>query len=283
MPEKTIELLNMGQEANSADKFRRGNVVHLPGDCSVVITGDLHGHRLNFKRIAAFCELEKHPKRHVILQEVIHGGPEDSKGGDLSYHLLFDVAAYKARFPDRVHIIMGNHDTAFINNANVMKNGKEMNEAMRAAIDREYSRSSGDIKLAIKQFLFSQPLAVRCENRIFISHSLPASHDGDKFDPRILDRQLRINDIVRPGSAYMLTWGRSHSQHLLDKMAKVLDTDIFVLGHQRQEQGYMRAGDNLIILASDHNHGCILPINVCKSYSVEELLGLIIPLAAIVS
>jgi hypothetical protein len=281
MPEKTIELLNMGQEANNADKFRRGNVVHLPGDCSVVITGDLHGHQLNFKRIVAFCDLAKHPKRHVILQEVIHGGPEDSKGGDLSYHLLFDIAAYKARFPDRVHIIMGNHDTAFINNANVMKHGKEMNESMRAAIDREYSRTSGDIKLAIKQFLFSQPLAVRCENRIFISHSLPASHDGDKFDPKILDRQLRINDIVRPGSAYMLTWGRSHSQNLLDKMAKVLDADIFVLGHQRQEQGYSQAGHNLIILASDHNHGCILPINVCKTYTVEELLNLIIPLAAI--
>jgi hypothetical protein len=281
MLEKTLEILNMGQEANNADKFRRGNVIHLPVDCSVVITGDLHGHRLNFKRIVAFCDLAKHPKRHVILQEVIHGGPEDSKGGDLSYHLLFDVAAYKARFPDRVHIIMGNHDTAFINNANVMKNGKEMNASMRAAVEREYSRAGGDIKLAIKQFLFSQPLAVRCENRIFISHSLPASNEADKFDPRILDRQLRINDIVKPGSAYMLTWGRSHSQHLLDKMAKVLDADIFVLGHQRQEQGYNRAGHNLIILASDHNHGCILPLNVCKTYTVEELLSLIIPLSAI--
>jgi hypothetical protein len=64
-------------------------------------------------------------------------------------------------------------------------------------------------------------------------------------------------------------------------MAKVLDADIFVLGHQRQEQGYSQAGHNLIILASDHNHGCILPINVCKTYTVEELLNLIIPLAAI--
>jgi hypothetical protein len=66
-------------------------------------------------------------------------------------------------------------------------------------------------------------------------------------------------------------------------MGKVLDADIFILGHQRQEQGYTRAGDNLIILASDHNHGCILPINVCKIYTVDELVGLIIPLAAIVS
>ena len=79
----------------------------------------------------------------------------------------------------------------------------------------------------------------------------------------------------------MLTWGRSHSQHLLDKMAKALDADIFILGHQRQETGCCRAGNNLIIIASDHDHGCVLPIDLAESYTVENLLKLIIPVAAI--
>jgi hypothetical protein len=176
---------------------------------------------------------------------------------------------------------MGNHDTAFVNNSDVMKNGKEMNTAMRAALDREFKLASGRVKLAIRQFLFSQPLAVRCANRMFISHSLPGDHYADKFDHRIFERQLRINDIVRPGSAYLLTWGRSHSQHLLDKMARALDADIFILGHQRQETGCCRGGNNLIIIASDHDHGCVLPIDLAKSYTVENLLKLIIPVAAI--
>jgi hypothetical protein len=281
MPKKIIELLNKGLEANRKDKFRRGNVICLPPHGSAVVTGDIHGHRRNFERIAAFADLEHKTHTHVILQEIIHGGPEDEEGGCLSYKLLFDVITYKVRFPDRVHIIMGNHDTAFINNSQVMKNGKEMNAAMRNALDREFVHNSEDIKLTIKQFLFSQPLAVRCPNRIFISHSLPADRCAAKFDHRIFDRQLRINDIVRPGSAYLLTWGRSHSQQLLDKMAEVLDADIFVLGHQSQESGYRRAGNNLIILATDHNHGCILPIDLAKSYTTDELLNLITPVAAI--
>jgi hypothetical protein len=176
---------------------------------------------------------------------------------------------------------MGNHDTAFVNNSDVMKNGKEMNVAMRAALDREFKLASERVKLAIRQFLFSQPLAVKCANRMFISHSLPGDHYADKFDHRIFERQLRINDIVRPGSAYLLTWGRSHSQHLLDKMARALDADIFILGHQRQETGCCKAGNNLIIIASDHDHGCVLPIDLAKSYTVENLLKLIIPVAAI--
>jgi hypothetical protein len=217
----------------------------------------------------------------MLIQEVIHGGPEDAKGGCLSYKLLFDVVRYKVRFPDRVHVIMGNHDTAFINNSEVMKDGKEMNRAMCSALEREFPRAGAKIELAMKQFLFSQPLAVRCENRIWMSHSLPSDRFSGKFDPEVLHRPLKINDVVRPGSAYLLTWGRKHSQALLDKMAELLDTDIFVLGHQPQEQGWSRAGRNLIILASNHNHGCLLSIELAKSYTVEQLIDSIVPLASV--
>jgi hypothetical protein len=281
MPEKTIELLNKGMEANHADKYRQGNIVCLPSHGTLLITGDLHGHRRNFERIVAMADLAHNKNAHVILQEIIHGGPEDAEGGCLSYRLLFEAVAYKVKFPDRVHIIMGNHDTAFISNTDVMKNGKEMNVAMRAALDREFRHASERVKLAIRQFLFSQPLAVKCPNRIFISHSLPADRNGDKFDQRIFERQLRINDIIRPGSAYLLTWGRSHGQPLLDRMAKALDADIFILGHQRQETGCSKAGNNLIILATDHDHGCVLPTDLAKSYTIEKLLELIVPVAAI--
>jgi len=281
MPEKIVELLNKGMEVNNTDKFRQGNLVRLPSHGSVIITGDLHGHRRNFERIVALANLGQNKNTHVILQEIIHGGPEDEEGGCLSYRLLFDAVAYKVKFPDRVHIIMGNHDTAFISNTDVMKNGKEMNVAMRSALDREFRHASERVKLAIKQFLFSQPLAVKCANGILVCHSLPGDHYADKFDKRIFERQLRINDIIRPGSAYLLTWGRSHSQRLLDVMSKSLDADTFVLGHQKQETGCSQAGNNLIIIASDHDHGCILPIDLAKSYTVEKLLQLIIPLAAI--
>lgn len=245
------------------------------------MTGDLHGHCRNFGRIVAFADLDNRPDRHVIFQEVIHGGPEDPEGGCLSYRLLFEVVRYKVRFPDRVHVIMSNHDTAFINNSEVMKDGKEMNWAMRAALDREFGQDAAEVKLAIKQFLFSEPLAVRCDNRIWMSHSLPGDRFSEKFEPAVLDRPLKISDVVRPGSAYLLTWGRKHSQGLLDKMAELFDSDIFVLGHQAQEVGWSRAGRNLIILASNHNHGCLLWIDPGKSYTVEQLIESIVPLASL--
>ncbi len=281
MPQTIIDLLNKGIEASHADKYRRDNLICLPADGSLVVTGDLHGHLRNFERIVTYADLENNPKRHLILQEIIHGGPEDTLGGCLSYKLLFDIIRYKLSFPDQVHLIMGNHDTAFINRSEVMKDGREMNRAMCLAMEREFGKAAADVELATRQYLFSQPLAARCDNRIWISHSLPADRLIEKFDPEILNRQLKINDVVRPGSAYLMTWGRKHSQTLLDKLAKTFDTDIFILGHQPQDQGWCQAGKNLIIIASNHNHGCLLSIDLAKSYTIEQLIESIVPLASV--
>ncbi|OHB66584.1 MAG: hypothetical protein A2Y76_09725 [Planctomycetes bacterium RBG_13_60_9] len=281
MPQTTIDLLNRGIAANRADRFRRANLIGLPGEGSLVVGGDIHGHRRNFERLVAHAGLGKHPDRHIILQEIIHGGPEDDAGGCLSYQLLFEAIRFKLRFPDQVHFVMGNHDTACINSSEVMKNGKEMNRAMASALEREFRQSSPVVRQAIQQFLFSQPLAVRCRNRVWISHSLPNDRFVGQFDRGLFERELKISDCEKPGSAYLLTWGRRHSQATLDHMAKVLDADVFVLGHQPQPKGWCQAGDNLIILASDHNHGCLLQIDLSKTYTAATLVDSLLPLAAI--
>jgi len=281
MPKAIIDLLNEGTEASYSDKFRCGNSIHLPGEGSLIATGDIHGHRRNFERIVTFADLANKPYRHVVLQEIIHGGPQDSEGGCLSYKLLFDAVRYKLSFPHQVHIIMGNHDTTFIISSEVMKNGKEMNRAIRSALDREFQQDSGNIIQAMKQFLLSQPLAVRCDNRLWLSHSLPSDFYVDKFDREVLQRPLKMEDCEKPGSAYLLTWGRNHSQTLLDRMAELLDVDTFILGHQPQQQGWSQAGENLIIIASNHNHGCLLPINLSKSYTIDELIDSIVLLTSI--
>lgn len=280
MPQKIIDLLNEGMHANNSDRFRKNNVIRLPKEGRLVLTGDIHGHPRNLERIMNFADLSNNPDTHLILQEILHGGPEDDQGGCLSYKMLFDVVRYKIRFQDRLHILMGNHDTAIINNSKVLKNGKEMNRAMKLALEHEFQNQTNDIELAIKQFLFSQPLAAEF-NRIWMSHSLPSDHLLDKFDSKITERQIKVNDVVRPGSVYLLTWGRKHSQQLLDKMAEMFDVDLFILGHQTQKEGWAQLGENLIILASEHNHGCIMDLDMRKSYTIDSLKECIIQLSSI--
>ena len=281
MTNKIIELCKRAALLNYSEKYRRGCLAQLPATGRVIVTGDLHGHRRNFEKITAFADLADNPDTHLILQEILHGGPEDDFGGCRSFELLYDVLMYKLQFPHRLHIILGNHDTAIINNYNVMKSGKEMTQSMKAAMKRCFGSNFEAVELALKQYLFSQLLAVRCPNRIWISHSLPADSYVETFDTEVFNRKLVVNDIVRPGSAYLLTWGRRHSEQALTKLTKMFDTNLFILGHQPQDTGWKKAGKNLIILASDHNHGCLIDIDLAQYYTIEQLIENIVPLASI--
>ena len=64
-------------------------------------------------------------------------------------------------------------------------------------------------------------------------------------------------------------------------MAGLLDADLFILGHQHQQKGWCQAGDNLLILACDHDHGHFLPLDLAKTYTLPHLLDLLVPLASI--
>jgi hypothetical protein len=281
MSESFIKLLEAGILANQQDKFRRANLVNLPAEGDLVITGDIHGHRRNFERVISFCALGDNPQRHLILQEIIHGGQEDSQGGCLSFELLAEAVELKIKFPDRVHFILANHDTAFISNSDVMKGGKEMNASMRSALERKYGVQMKFVENAIERFLFSQPLAVKTANGIWASHSLPADRNVDKFDFTIFDRTLKVSDIVRPNSAYLLTWGRNQSAESLDIIAGRLGVKFFVLGHQVQESGWLSNNKNLIILDSQHNHGHLMLIDLKAEYTLEALIKAIVPIASI--
>ncbi|MCK4958356.1 MAG: hypothetical protein KAT00_03130, partial [Planctomycetes bacterium] len=77
------------------------------------------------------------------------------------------------------------------------------------------------------------------------------------------------------------TWGRRHSEKGLARMRELLDVDMFILGHQPQDTGWAVAGKDLLILASDHNHGCLVPLDLAKSYTIEQVIDCIVPLASI--
>jgi hypothetical protein len=282
MSQSIIELLSAGAEANTSDMYRQGNVVHLPPTGSLVVSGDLHGHSRNLERIVAYSNLDEHPDRHVILQEIIHGGEKDGHGGCLSFETLFEAVRFKMRFPDQVHILMGNHDTAFMTGSEVMKDGREMNFAMLSAMKRRYADTVDKIELGIRRLLFSQPLAVKCASGIWASHSLPDNRSIEKFTQDIFDRPLRMDDIVRGNVAYSLLWGRNQSQSTVDRMAELTGASMFVTGHQPQETGWKLLHRNMLVIASDHNHGVLLCVDLERSYSGEELTQAIVPLAGIV-
>ena len=44
-------------------------------------------------------------------------------------------------------------------------------------------------------------------------------------------------------------------------------------GHQPQEGGYLANGDRHLIIASEHNQGVFLPVDLTAEYDIEKLIA----------
>lgn len=281
-PALAIDILNQAAELNREDELLRGSMLHFPDYGQLVMTGDLHGHRRNFAKLQRFCCLEHSPVRHVVVHELIHEEPESYEAPDTSFEVLLEAARWKCDFPDQVHFLMGNHELAQLTGHEIAKNGRvvtfEYERAVRAAF-----APRGDATLeAMQQFMRSFPLAGRTHVGVFVSHSLPGPRDFIHFDPTVFDRTPTDEDLAEGGSAYLLVWGRYQLAEDLQTLARLFDVDWFICGHQPQEDGYAVMYDRMIILASDHNHGVFLPIDLSrKPETAAELIGRIRPFAGV--
>lgn len=279
--DETISLLRSAAHAAATDTLRNAQMLCFPGEGSLFVAGDLHNHARNFQRFQTAADLGNHPGRHVILQELIHGGPLGPKGDDTSLNLLLDALEWAAAFPGQVHFLLANHDQAQVLNIAIMKEGYDLTDRFSRHINLEFGPNAPAVHAALAEFFRALPLAAITATGIFLSHSLPSSRDLPAFDRTVIRRELLPDDWSRTGSIYALLWGRNQSQDVLSALSKSWYADLFVCGHQAQESGSTTLGDRMLIIDSSHNHGVFLPIDLDRSYSLDDLAAAVVPLASI--
>lgn len=279
-PAVVARLFRDAAAANRESSRRRGATIHLPARGRLVMTGDLHDHSLNLQRILRLADLDDDRDHHVILHEAVHG-PQLVSGRDLSVRTLARVAAAKAARPEQVHLLQSNHELAQLLGEGIMKTSVNVVEAFDAGLIALYGDRADAVHEALEDYILSLPLAVRCENRVFCSHSLPSPAQMKRFDPRVIHRIPTEADLQRGGSAHLMVWGRDHTQQQADALAQLWDVDLFLCGHQPAEMGYTFEGRSIMILASDHDHGMALPINLTRPCTMNQLEQQLVPLAGV--
>jgi hypothetical protein len=262
--ETVIAMYREAAEANQKTPTRRGNVVWLSPDAAadVMMTGDLHGHRGNFDAIVSVADLETHPRRHLILQEVCHGGPSyPSTGGCMSHLLLDEVARLKVRYPDRVHFILGNHELAELTDYPIQKNRQMLNLLFRLGMQHVYGPATDKVREAMLAFLGSCPLAVRLSGGVFVTHSLPEVTDRRPFDVSIFSRPITAADLGERGAVFALVWGRDYRRENAEAFARLVEAEVLVTGHEPCPEGSAAPNDRQIILdcCGDRAAYAILP------------------------
>ncbi|MEE9405521.1 MAG: hypothetical protein V3V20_11560 [Algisphaera sp.] len=272
-------------EATRNDPRLRGATIHLEGAGSIWVTGDLHDHELNFQRIVKLADLDtlsnsENHANQLLMQEVIHG-PNQINGMDMSVRMLANCADLKRRYPSRVTMLQSNHELAQLNDEYITKEGVNVVAAFATGLDFLYGDDADDVRSAMQDYLRSLPLAARTPGGVLMTHSLPAPKCIEHFDKGVLDRELTDEDLAPHGSAYELVWGRYHNGKITQELAEAWGVNVMLVGHQPAEAGYDPVAHNTLILAADHSRGQALPVNLNTSYTRDQLIDLLVPLASV--
>jgi hypothetical protein len=240
----------------------------------VMVVGDLHGNIPAFRQVLLSADLANHPKRHLVLQELVHGNkyyPDDQ--GDKSHQLVDIVSALKLQFPDRVHLILGNHELSEITGRPIAKGGIPLNALFRTGIKTAYGASADAIYDAYQKLFLSLPLAVRTPNRVFLCHTIPDPIDLEKFDGSIFEAQTwSATAMARHGAVYAITWGRNTEAENIDRFSEIVDADWFITGHQPCEEGYRQANHRQIIIDGTEPYPAYCLFDAREPTTVESLL-----------
>ncbi|MFH1266848.1 MAG: metallophosphoesterase [Planctomycetota bacterium] len=273
--ERIIATYAKATEANLQTPARReGMVVLTPENADeVMITGDLHGHRRNFNAILKTADLDNHPRRHLVLQEVCHGGPAyPSNGGCMSHTMLEDVAGLKARYPGRVHFILGNHELAELTDYPIQKNKQMLNLFFRLGLQQVYGPATDKVREAYFPFLRSCPLGVRVPGGVFVTHSVPESVDTRSFDHRIFTNPIDSSEYYARTAIFDLVWGRDYRQENARAFAELVGAKVLINGHEPCAEGFSVPNDFQIILDCCGEKACYVVLPTDRELTQAEIV-----------
>ncbi len=259
--QQTISTYEQAAAANRGTACRQGNVIVLGGEAAdeVLVGADLHGNRLNFDRLVAVAALDEHPGRHLVMQEVCHGGPlYPATAACMSHLLLEDVARLKMQYPERFHFLLSNHELAELTDFPITKANRLLNLAFRSGLQEMYRGAADRVRSAALRFIESCPLAVRLANGVFVCHSAPENVDRDGFDADVFDRPLGYEDFDPQGPVFRLVWGRDFREENARAFADLVQARVLVHGHEPCAEGFQVPNAYQIILDCCGRNACFL-------------------------
>jgi hypothetical protein len=272
-PDRLLTTLRRAVEACRTTPGRRGRLVEPPDVGDALVAGDLHGHLENFKALLDRADLACHPRRHLVLQELVHGPRRDPAGGDQSHRLLDLFAALKCQFPDRVHMLLGNHELSQWTRRAIVKNEEDLNELFERGVRTAYGERAGDVLAAYDRLFAALPIAVRLPNRVFLSHSLPSAARLAAWEPAMICREGETpEDYKLGGAVHAVVWGRDTSAPTAELYLKKVDADLLVSGHIPCDDGHLVPNDRQLILDCKDDRACACLVPADRPLTQAELL-----------
>jgi hypothetical protein len=267
--DKTIALMRRAAMANLDTAGRQGLLIQLPGAGEVLVSGDIHGNINNLDIVVGKAALHKHPRRHLVVQELVHALTHDAL--DVSWRAVERAARLKLRFPARFHYLLGNHELAETLGIEVGKRSASLNRGFAATLEEVYRARWKEVLEAYRGFWRTAPMALHSPNRLFIAHSTP---QADRLNGLDLDylRTVAPRDAFRRCSpAFHMLWGRDYAPAYADLLAERLESDFFIVGHTPADSGSYLPNHRHLVLDGTHYDANVVLLPLDAPLTLEDI------------
>ncbi|MBY0513137.1 MAG: metallophosphoesterase, partial [Gemmataceae bacterium] len=223
------------------------------------------------------ADLANHPRRHFVIQEVIHGNFRYPNGSDKSHQLVDLFAALKCQFPRQAHYLPGNHELAQWTGRKVLKADADLNALFEEGVTAAYGPQFGpEIYRTYLELFRALPLVVRTANGVVVSHSLPPARTMTLFDPARLERDDHDDADLQPGgTVHSLLWGRdTKPQTAADYLGK-MGAGLLVSGHIASDAGFGVPNDRQVIVDCAESPAGYVLFPADRPLTHQELVGCI--------
>lgn len=274
-PERTLAILRRAVDLVKATAGRTGHLVHLHDCDDVLVAGDLHGHVPNFQAVWKRADLGNRPRRHLVLQELIHGKFPYPNGGEKSHQLVDLFAVAKGQFPDRVHYLPGNHEMGQWTGRKILKGDFDLNEQFRLGVLSAYGPAAmPDIYRTYLELFQACPLGLLTPNHVFLSHTLiPAKHLAGFRLSQLEQETYEDRDLQPGGVVYGILWGRDTDAATVTTFLQKVGADLLVTGHIPADEGFTVPNDRQVTLDCSASPGGYVLFPADRPLAHTELVG----------
>ncbi len=252
--------------------FYRGKLIELPKKDHAIVVTDIHGNLNDYNK---YLELwKKYGKKNfhfIITGDFIHAmGKKDDRSIDILESVMHNFKHRK-----NFHALLGNHEWSAITMVSVYKGGVNQSHSFITLLKDRFEKD-WEFKLEEYQNFFKElPVAVKTDNKLFISHGGP---------PRNLDSIEDIVHITDKGygeensKLYQLLWNREENfnKEDLNNFLRVVNCNAMIVGHT-PVNGVKMVHDKQLVVSSSFSLGkkSYLVINLKKNIErARDLLSM---------
>ena len=190
----------------------------------------------------------------------------------MSHGVVEEIARLKVRYPERVHLLLGNHELAELTDYPIQKNRQMLNVLFRMGLEQMYGAESERVREALLDFLKTCPLAVRISGGVFVCHSIPEGLDQRPFDRTIFTRPLDPLEFYERGEIFHLVWGRDHRPENARTFADLMEARVLIHGHEPCPDGFSVPNPYQVILDCCGDQACYVLLSTDREWTQDEVV-----------